>query len=167
MSEHRHINHPDQIFSSRVVRFYVSSCPPPRPAPPCPPRRPQPRVPAGSVPRRTSTARSAWKPRVPRGSGGVPHRTSTSTPQSHKHNHNHTVTNTQPQTQTQAAAISQAQPKRRIYSTQPQHTTTITAQSPRTHKQSREPQNLRPWQHAPHHGMKTIDMSWRGSLEVE
>ena len=56
-----------------------------------------------------------------------------------------------------------------------QHTTTkthvqqtTTAHNPRTHKQSREPQNPRPWQHAPHHGMKTmIEMSSRRSLEVE
>ena len=35
----------------------------------------------------------------------------------------------------------------------------ITVQNPRSHKQSRTPQNPRPWQHAPHHGMKTSDRS--------
>ena len=35
--------------------------------------------------------------------------------------------------------------------------TKIATPSPRTHKQNRKPQNSRPWQHAPHHGMKSND----------
>lgn len=51
------------LFPTRQVRlvgFSVSSCPPP-PAPPSRPSCPQPRASAGSVPRRTSTAKVVWQ----------------------------------------------------------------------------------------------------------
>ena len=73
----------------------------------------------------------------------------------HKHNHNtstNTTTSTNTQSQTQAQTQPQTQTHNHKHKTHLQHTTTITAQNPRTHKQSREPQNSRPWQHALHRG---------------
>ena len=89
--------------------------------------------------------------------------------------HTTTITNT----------ASNTQPQTHNHSSQPQHTTTThnhnTQTHPhnittcvcgtvrgrwsqgrtrtfgcRTHKQNRKPQNSRPWQHAPHHGMKSM-----------
>ena len=152
----------------RVVSFSVSCCPPSSPLP-APPRPPQPRASAGSVPRRTSTASSAWQYFLPDLNHEFWLAVFPAGPQP-AHNHEHTVTNTTTNTITNAVTNTQPQAQRHIYSTQPQHTTTtyshstqpqhtitITAHNPGTHNQSREPEKSRPWQRAPHHGMKTHD----------
>ena len=107
--------------------------------------------------------------------GSVPRQTSTNTQtqtqlqtHNHKHKHNHEPTSTSATTQLQTQAQhttkkdtstahyhSTTPAHNHNHSTQPQHTTTT--HNPRTHKQIREPQNSRPWQHAPHHGMKRND----------
>ena len=129
------------------------------------PARPQPQVPLGSVPAGPQPQvqdGSVPQPPAPERTGRC--RTSTNTqpqtqPQTHSHKHdhnhihNHAITNT---TTTHTAHSTQPQHTTTTpnHNTQPQHTT---AHNPRTHKQSREPENSRPWQRAPHHGVMTND----------
>lgn len=104
--------------------------------------------------------------------------TATTSAQPQTHDHKHTIANTTTVTTTNTTTKRQPQqydyipvcvaicvagahrvallhanwrPWRRIPNTK------RTVPNARTHEQSRKPQNPGPWQHAPHHGMKTND----------
>ena len=124
------------------------------------PAGPQPRALAGSVPRRggqrspPDLKREFCLAAFPAGPNCNTQSLTDKHKHSHKHNHKHkhshkhiATTNNHKDTFTAHS-----------HSTQPQHTTTITAHNPRTHRQSREPQHARPWQPAPHDGMKTNEV---------